>query len=510
MTGDPHITAVIVGAGFGGIAMAIELRRAGIHDFVVLEQAPDLGGVWRENTYPGAGCDVPSPLYSFSFERNLRWPRRYAGHRDIQSYLDRTARKYGVVQHIRFQNEVTSATFDEAAGRWRIHTANGKTYLATAFIPAVGQLSRPALPDIPGIDHFQGSAFHGSAFHSARWDHGQPLAGQRVAVIGTGASAIQFVPEIQREVSRLTVFQRSAQYIMPKRDHAYKSWHHNAFRLLPALQSLDRLSFWLYAEFAQQCLSRWHQFTPLFRRQALRHLRRQVSDPRLRRVLTPDYALGCKRVLFSNDYLPAMTQSNVDLVTDPVAEITADGVRGADGTEYPADVIIYGTGFRTHDLLDSIEITGLEGATLSEAWRKGARAYLGITVPRFPSMFLVYGPNTNLGGNSIIHMLESQARYIRDAVRQLTEHPGHFVDVRVESEQRWDTEVQDRLGKSVWTRCSSWYRNRYGRVVANRPGRTAEYRRRTRRFDLERYRVGVAADRTESVPDSPSAAGEHV
>lgn len=498
-------TAVIVGAGFGGIAMAIELRRAGIHDFVVLEQASDLGGVWRENTYPGAGCDVPSPLYSFSFERNLRWPRRYAGHRDIQSYLDRTARKYRVVPHIRFQNEVTSATFDEATARWRIRTATGQDYLATAFIPAVGQLSRPALPDIPGIDRFRGRAFH-----SARWDHEQPLAGKRVAVIGTGASAIQFVPEIQPDVARLTVFQRSAQYIMPKRDHAYTSWHHKAFRLVPALQSLDRLSFWLYAEFAQQCLSRWHRFTPLFRTQAMRHLRKQVPDAGLRTALTPDYELGCKRVLFSNDYLPAITRSNVELVTAPVAEITADGIRTAQGTEYPADVIVYGTGFRTHDLLDSVSITGLEGATLSETWHRGARAYLGITVPRFPNMFLVYGPNTNLGGNSIIHMLESQARYIRGAVRRLIGHPGHFVDVRPECEQRWDTEIQDRLGKSVWTRCSSWYRNRYGRVVANWPGRTAEYRRRTRRFDLDRYRIGVAAERTDNVTDSPERAGEHV
>lgn len=482
-------TAVIVGAGFGGIAMAIELRRAGINDFVVLEQAADLGGVWRENTYPGAGCDVPSPLYSFSFERNLRWPRRYAGHRDIQSYLDRTARKYGVVQHIRFHSEVRAATFDETTARWTIRTAQGQEYSAVAFIPAVGQLSRPALPNVAGIDRFRGPAFH-----SARWDHDQSLAGKRVAVIGTGASAIQFVPEIQPEVARLTVFQRSAQYIMPKRDHAYTARHHAAFRRLPVLQSLDRLSFWLYAEFAQQCLSRWRRITPVFRLQAMRHLRRQITDPRLRAALTPDYELGCKRVLFSNDYLPAITRPNVDLVTAPVTEITENGVLAADGAEHPADVIIYGTGFSTNDLLDSVEVTGRAGATLSTAWEKGARAYLGITVPRFPNMFLVYGPNTNLGGNSIIHMLESQARYIRDAVRGLVEHPGRYVDVRAESERRWDTEVQDRLAKSVWTRCSSWYRNTHGRVVANWPGRTAEYRRRTRRFDPEHYHVGVAED----------------
>ncbi|WP_183653665.1 flavin-containing monooxygenase [Prauserella isguenensis] len=483
-------TALIVGAGFGGIAMAIELRRHGIDDVVILEQAADVGGVWRENSYPGAGCDVPSPLYSFSFAGVTRWPRRYARQPDILAYLQRVAREYGITDRIRFGREVASAEFDETSARWLVRTTGGEEYETTAFIPAVGQLSRPSYPDIPGRE-----TFRGRAFHSAEWDHDCDLTGKRVAVIGTGASAIQFVPEIRPQVGRMTVFQRSAQYILPKRDHAYDRWYHLPLRALPALQKLDRLGFWLYAEFAQECLSRWRVFTPLFARQATRHLREKVADPRLRERLTPDYALGCKRVLFSNDYLPALTDSTVDLVTDDVAEITPEGVRTADGTLHEADVIIYGTGFAAQDLLAPMKIHGLGHRPISDAWSDGARAHLGITVPGFPNMFLMYGPNTNLGGGSIVHMLESQARYIRDAVSKLRARPGRYLDVRPEAERAWDAMVQGRLTRSVWTRCRSWYRAAGGRVVSNWPGRTREYRTRTRRVRLADFRIGSATAR---------------
>ncbi|MCR3722950.1 MULTISPECIES: flavin-containing monooxygenase [Prauserella salsuginis group] len=481
-------TALIVGAGFGGIAMAVELQRRGIDDVVVLEKAADLGGVWRENTYPGAGCDVPSPLYSFSFTGATRWPRRYAGQPDILAYLRRVAREYGVTGRIRFGREVASAEFDETTARWLVRTTGGEEYETTAFIPAVGQLSRPAYPDIPGRD-----TFRGTAFHSAEWNHDCDLAGKRVAVIGTGASAIQFVPQIRPRAGHLTVFQRSAQYILPKRDHSYDRWYHAPLRTVPALQKLDRLGFWLYAEFAQACLSRWQAFTPVFSRQAAKHLRAQVADPWLREQLTPDYALGCKRVLFSNDYLPALTSPAVDLVTDDITAITPEGVRTADGTLHEADVIIYGTGFAAQDLLAPMTINGLGGRELAETWRDGARAHLGITVPGFPNMFLMYGPNTNLGGSSIVYMLESQARYIRDAVAMLRSRPGRYLDVRPEVEHAWDESVQRRLARSVWTRCRSWYRAAGGRVVSNWPGRTREYRTRTRRVHLADFRVGSAS-----------------
>lgn len=494
-------SALIVGAGFGGIAMAIELQRHGIDDIVVLEKDADLGGVWRENTYPGAGCDVPSPLYSFSFTAATRWPRRYARQPDILAYLRRVAHEYDVTDRIRFGREVASAEFDEQSARWLVRTTGGEEYETTAFIPAVGQLSRPAYPNIPGSE-----TFRGTAFHSAEWDHGCELTGKRVAVIGTGASAIQFVPEIQPQAEHLTVFQRSAQYIMPKRDHAYERWYHAPLRAVPALQKLDRLGFWLYAEFAQECLSRWQVFTPLFHRQATKHLREQVADPQLREQLTPDYALGCKRVLFSNDYLPAITQSSVDLVTTEVTEITPEGVRTADGALHEADVIIYGTGFAAQDLLTPMKIHGLGHRPLTGTWSDGARAHLGITVPGFPNMFLVYGPNTNLGGGSVVYMLESQARYIRDAVSKLRARPGRYLDVRPEVEHGWDETVQRRLARSVWTRCQSWYRAASGRVVSNWPGRTREYRTRTRRVDLADFRVGSASARPPrgGLADPPS------
>ncbi|ASR36827.1 4-hydroxyacetophenone monooxygenase [Prauserella marina] len=490
MSATPHHSAdaVIVGAGFGGIAAAIELSRSGFTDIVILERASDLGGVWRENTYPGAGCDVPSPLYSFSFEHNPAWPRRYASQPDIHAYLRRTARKYGVFDRIRFGTEVTSAEFDGSTATWLIRTATGDGFTGRVFVPATGQLSRPAFPDIPGMD-----TFRGDSFHSAEWRHDLDLTGARIAVIGTGASAVQFVPRIQRQAKTLTVFQRSAPYLLPKRDHGYTAWHHRALRAVPLARTLDRLGFWLYAEFAQQCLSKWQFLTPLFQRQTEKHLREAVADPALRDKLTPDYALGCKRVLFSNDYLPAIAKSNVDLVTDEIVAVTGNGVRDANGRHHEADVIIYGTGFAAGDLMSPIDVRGLDGRSLAETWQEGARAHLGITVPGFPGMFLMYGPNTNLGGGSVIYMLESQARYVRDAVRLLAAHPSRYLDVREDAEQRWDEEIQGRLERSVWTRCRSWYRNSYGRVVANWPGRTHEYRRRTASVDLRQFRVGSAS-----------------
>lgn len=475
---------LVVGAGFGGIAVAVELRRAGIHDVVVLEAADDVGGVWRDNTYPGAGCDVPSPLYSFSFAPNPDWPRRYALQPDILEYLRRVARRCGLSTVVRFRSEVTSAEFDEGTGRWLVHTADGTRYRARVLVPATGQLSRPVYPAVPGVE-----TFTGPSFHSARWDHGCDLTGKRVAVIGTGASAVQFIPFLQRQAAAVTVFQRTAPYVLPKADRVYTGRGAALLRAVPLLQKLDRLGFWLYTEFAQQCLTKWSLFAPLFTVQARRNLARSVRDERLRARLSPDHRLGCKRVLFSNDYYPALASPTVDVVAGDVVEVTPTGVRTADGTEYEVDVIVHGTGFAATEFLGSMSVRGVDGRTLSEAWRDGARAHLGITVPGFPNLFLVYGPNTNLGGGSIVHMLESQARYIREAVRWLRRHPDAALDVHPEAEQRWDDEVQARLTRSAWTRCRSWYRDARGRVVSIWPGRTFEYRRRTRTLRLADFRI---------------------
>ncbi|NIH80315.1 flavin-containing monooxygenase [Amycolatopsis viridis] len=477
-------SVLIIGAGFGGLAVATELVRAGFADFTILERAEEIGGVWRANTYPGAGCDIPSPLYSFSHRPNPDWPRRFSLQPAIKRYLEDVAREYGVTDRIRFGTGVASAEFDEGTRRWRVRTEAGEVIEADVLVPAVGQLSRPALPEIAGRD-----SFRGPAFHSANWDHDCETAGKRIAVIGTGASAIQFVPHLQRVAKQVTVFQRSAPWVVPKNDVAYTRWQRRLFRRLPVTQKVERLRIWLVCEL----LSLGLVDVPLVRwflgRLGTRHLARQVPDLQLRATLTPDYPPGCKRALFSNDYYPALTRPNVTVATEKIVEILPTGVRTADGVVHEADVLVYGTGFHATDFLVPMTVRGRGGVELAKRWRDGAWAYLGMTVPGFPNLFLVYGPNTNLGGNSIVFMLESQARYIVQAVRALAGRPGTALDVKPEVAARFDTALQRRLARSVWTRCASWYRTGTGRIVNNWPGTVTRYRRRTRTLDLRDYRA---------------------
>ena len=464
-------SVLIIGAGFGGIGMAIELRRSGFTDVTVVEKASELGGVWRENTYPGAGCDIPSPYYSFSYAPASNWPMRFSLQADIKAYLERTAASYGVVP--RYGVEVTSAAFE--SGRWVVTTASGETLEADVLIPAVGQLSRPAMPDLPGT-------FDGPAFHSARWDHSVDLTGKRVAVIGTGASAAQFVPHVAARTAELTVFQRTPPYVVPKPDVRYRDWQRRLWS-----QRLERGVFWGTGELGTLGLVGNRAIASVVKRIALRHLRKQVPDPRLRAKLTPDYQIGCKRVLFSNDYYPALARPNTHVETADLLEITPHGVSSAAGT-VDVDVLIYGTGFTATDFLAPMEIRGRNGLPLSKAWKAGAQAYLGMTVPDFPNLFLMYGPNTNLGSGSIVYMLERQARYIRQAVAVLS--GWSTVEVRPEVASRFDAEVQSRLATSAWTGCRSWYRSSSGRVTTNWPGLVSEYDRRTRTLDLTEYLVG--------------------
>lgn len=468
----------IIGSGFAGVGVAIELRRAGVTDITVLEKAAEIGGVWRENTYPGAACDVPSPLYSFSFEPHHAWGQRYSGQAEIKEYLRSTARKYGVDQHIRYNTEVVRAEYD---GRWRVTTADGQTLDFDVLIPAVGQLSRPAMPDIPGM-----TAFQGHTFHSARWDHDHDLTGERVAVIGTGASAIQFVPRIQPRVRSLTVFQRTAPYLLPKFDRRYRRWHHELFRRFPQVQLAGRGGIWAVCEVLTKGLVGNRAIGTAIQRAALGFLKLQVRDPELRARLTPDYPAGCKRILFANDYFPALAKSNVRVETTAISEITPRGVRTEDGVEHEVDTIIYGTGFDTRDFLGPMQIRGRDGVDLrTDVWAKGARAYLGISVPGFPNLFLMYGPNTNLGAGSIIYMLERQARYIARLVRYLL--PGQALEVRSEVAEQYDEEMQRRLAGTVWTSCGNWYTTASGRVITNWPGLVSEYDRRTRTTDRAAY-----------------------
>ena len=477
----------IVGAGFGGIGLGIKLHRAGV-DFTILEKAGGVGGVWRDNAYPGLTCDVPSHLYSFSFEPKHDWSRRYPRRDEILAYLEECATKYGLRDRLRLGTEVAEARFDEGAGRWRIRTGAGEEIEADVLVSATGQLSRPSYPRIPGLDRFEGELFH-----SARWNHDYDLTGRRVAALGTGASAVQYVPEIAPRVERLHLFQRTPAWVVPKPDRPYRPRQRALFRRLPWLQSFNRwLTFWRFEYFAL-ALARAQWLIKPWERGYLRRLEREVPDPDKRARLVPDFPIGCKRILISNDYLPALARANVELVTDAVTEVGADRVITADGTEREVDAIVLGTGFQANDFLAPMTILGLGGRDLNDAWRDGAEAHLGLAVSGFPNMFMLYGPNTNLGAGSIVAMLESQIDYVVGAVRELGRTGALWMDVRADVQSRFNAEVQERLRDTVWTKgCDSWYRTESGKVVNNWPGIVAEYRRRTRSPDLTEFTLAPA------------------
>ena len=473
---------VIVGAGLGGLAVALELKRAGITDFLILEKAADVGGVWRENTYPGAAVDVPSPYYSFAAEPNPDWPRRYSEQADILAYIRDLVDRHGLRANMVFGAWVTGAQFDAETERWHITADSGERYDAQFFVPASGQLSIPLLPRIAGMDSFEGAAFH-----SAQWDHSVDLAGKRVAVIGTGASAIQIIPKIQPEVGHLLVLQRSAPYLLPRMDREYGPRQHRVFRKYPLVQRGERFFWWLFGEFWTSAVLGNKIVDAGFRATAAALRATQVKDKSLRAKLTPDYPMGCKRVLFSSDYYPAMAAPNVRLETTGIDAITPGGVRTVDGVEHAVDVIVYGTGFASQEFLDSIEIRGVDGELLSERWAEGARAYLGIAVPGFPNLLIMYGPNTNLGTGSIIYMLERQARYIRGLIQAMDRRGIAAASVRAEVEQAYDEDVQSRLSSTAWASCVSWYQAESGRISSNWPRTVSAYSRRTADVDLDEY-----------------------
>lgn len=472
----------IIGAGFGGIGMGMTLKRAGFDDFTILERDERLGGVWRDNTYPGAACDVPAHLYSYSFEPNPDWSRVYAPQREILDYLEGCVDRYGLRRHLRLGTEVAGAEYDAEARTWALETVGGEKIEADVVISACGQLSRPAIPAVRGLDRFEGPLFH-----SSQWDHDVELAGKRVAVIGTGASTIQIVPAIAPWVHELQVYQRSAPYLMPKKDRAYGPLRKLAFRL-PLIRKLERFRIWLAYEVFTTAYGRFSALRRLGVKLFDRHLGDQVPDDALRQAVRPDDVLGCKRVLVSSDYYPALARPEVELITHGVRELTPRGVVAEDGIERAADVVILSTGFTTTDFLAPMEFRG-PGGELNEAWRQGASAYLGITVSGFPNLFLMYGPNTNLGAGSIIYQLESQMNYILDAVRTLGPG-GRALSVRPGAQRAFEAEMQRRLSTSVWqTGCSNWYVNEHGRITNNWPGFAFEYRHRTRRLNPADYEL---------------------
>jgi len=492
-----HYRVVIIGAGFGGIGMAIALRQAGVEDFVVLDRADDLGGTWRDNSYPGLTCDVPSHLYSFSF-RPWRWSRRYPARDEILAYLHALVAEHDLGPRFRYGCGVAAAVFDERQAVWNLTLDDGSELQATAVVCGMGQLGRPALPDIPGRD-----LFAGPSWHSGQWNHEVDLSGLRVAVVGTGASAIQFVPEVAKVASHIDVYQRSAPYVLPKADRPYGDGEQALYDLLPVVRKADRLRIFLYGELLTSgfVLSPKLLAAPmqLWRRQ----LDAQIADPDLRAKCVPDYVMGCKRVTFSNDWYPALARPTVDLVTDSIERIAPDGVVTADGTTRSADVIIYGTGFKAVEFIAPMVATGLDGWRLQDAWRDGAQAYLGITVSGFPNFFMLYGPNTNLGGNSIIYMLEGQIGYVLGAIEALKAERLAWLDVRPEVQGAFNSWVQSASRTSVWeSGCRSWYTTASGRNTNNWPDHTFLYRYRVRRFDLSAYRVMPARAATAS-PAAP-------
>jgi cation diffusion facilitator CzcD-associated flavoprotein CzcO len=482
------MNVAIVGSGFGGIGMAVFLKRAGI-PFVVLEKAASLGGTWRDNTYPGAACDVPSYLYSFSFAPRTNWPRAFAAQADILAYLEAVARTFGVTPHIRFGREVREAAFDEDRGLWRLACSSGETYEATVLVSACGLLNRPALPAIPGLD-----GFPGACFHSAAWPREADLTG-RVAVIGTGASAIQIVPEIAAGARRVYVFQRSAPYVIPKPDRAHSARERDALRRFPRLRRLTRAA--LYAKYEARAIAFVGATAAmrLYEADFRRRLQRIVPNARLRAALVPDYAMGCKRVLLSNDYYAALGRDNVSLVTAPIERVSGNAILTVDGAERRVDTIVLATGFTATEFLAPMTVRGRDGRDLRDAWRDGAEAYLGISVAGFPNLFLLYGPNTNLGHSSIVYMLESQIRYVARTLRAMRTLRLRSVDVLPHVQRAFNGRLQRAMARTVWARgCESWYKTASGKGTINWPGFTFAYRYLTRRFDPARYRVDSYAD----------------
>lgn len=500
MTLGPAPEIAIVGAGFSGIGTGIRLRRAGITSFTIFERADRVGGTWRDNTYPGSGCDVPSHLYSFSFERRSDWSRHFPKQPEILDYLEDCVDRNALRPHLRLGTGVTAARWDDDAARWTLTLDDGSEYHARVLVFGLGQLNVPAYPDIPGRD-----TFAGTAFHSARWNHDHDLTAERIAVIGNGASAIQFVPEVAKQAAQLYQFQRSANWILPKPDGPFTARQRWVFRHLPGAELAMRAR--IYATFEPRFLAlrRGSKASRIAEETCLKVLAHQVPDPELRAKLTPDYPVGCKRILISNDYLRTMTRANVEVVTDHITEITPHGVVTADGTHREVDTIIYGTGFQATNFLASVDVIGRGGRSLHDEWADGASAYMGTTVHGYPNMFVLYGPNTNLGHNSIIYMVESQLNHVFGILEWLRRPGVDIVEPRAEAQATFNADVDRALERTVWAGgCESWYKTASGRITNNWPDHTFVFRRRTRRPSYEAYTLSSVPDRAASSGEAPA------
>ncbi|WP_225726104.1 MULTISPECIES: NAD(P)/FAD-dependent oxidoreductase [unclassified Nocardia] len=480
-------TVLIVGSGFSGLGMGIALDRAGIADYLIVEQAGDLGGTWRDNTYPGCACDVPTHLYSYSFEPRTDWRRLFSDQAEIQNYLNEVADKYRLRTHIRFGQRMDHGAWDEKRQCWRVFSADGQEYVARYLVSAIGALHVPSIPELPGQ-----AEFRGPAFHSARWDHSVDLTGKRVAVIGTGASAIQLVPEIVDEVGGLTVYQRTAPWVLPRADVVFSDRFRRALRRIPGLRFGLRNGIYWGAELAAYAMNWRPDLLKGIEWVGRRHIARQIADPELRRKVTPDYRAGCKRLLGSDTYYPALTQPKTELVTARIDHLTADGIVTADGVTRPTDVIIYGTGFRVLESFTNLSVTGRDGVDLAERWRReGVQAHRGITVADMPNMFFLLGPNTGLGHNSIIFMIEAQIHYAVRAIRLVRRRGAAALLPRRAAQDRFNAGLQRGLAHSVWNTggCKSWYLDEHGNNRTLWSGFTWQYWLRTRRVRPSEYEL---------------------
>jgi cation diffusion facilitator CzcD-associated flavoprotein CzcO len=488
-TAPAVLDVVIVGAGFGGLCMAIKLREAGNENFVIVEKASEVGGAWRDNHYPGCACDVQSHMYSFSFEGNPDWSKRYAPWNEIQGYILRTTEKYGIRPFIRFNEELNEARFDERTATWIVRTKAGTELKARHVVVASGPLHVPNIPNLKGLDRFKGKVFH-----SAQWDHAYPLEGKRVASIGTGGSAIQYVPEIAPKVQKLDVYQRHAAWVVPRDERTYSDLDKWAFKQFPLLRKLHR---------AQLYWTNESRVWPIFRAELGKYvsgflagnIRRQVRDPAVAKKLTPDYALGCKRILISNVYYPTFNRPNVELVTDGIREVTENGIVTADGVERPTDAIILGTGFIVDPriYMRDVPVVGLDGRDLREAWKNGAEAYYGVTVAGFPNLYQLVGPNAGLGHNSIVFMIEAQVHYILACLTAMKARGADYVVVSEGAQRTFNEELQAAIKNTVWASgCTSWYQQDDGKNFALWPYSTWKFWLRTRKLDLGAYVFGRA------------------
>jgi cation diffusion facilitator CzcD-associated flavoprotein CzcO len=486
-----HARIAIIGAGFGGLGTAIRLSQRGERDFLVFERESDVGGTWWANTYPGCQCDIPSHLYSFSFAPNPDWTRTYPKQPELRDYLRRTADRFGVDERIRCNTKVTAATWDEAATRWTLETTDG-TYTADIVVAAPGPLSEPSIPDLPGLE-----AFEGTVFHTATWKHDHDLTGRKVAFVGTGASAIQAMPEIQPIVERMTVFQRTPPWVVPHRDRPITRAEKFLYRKVPAAQRLVRSLVYGLRELLVPGLAYRPQLMKGIEQVAHRHIARQVPDPALRAKVTPDYAIGCKRILPSNKWYPALGAENVELLTEAIAEVRRDGVVSAGGEFREADTIIFGTGFYVTDIPLAGIVRGTDGRTLAEVWDRSPQAYRGATMAGFPNLFLLVGPNVGLGHNSIVFMIEAQINYILNALDQMGARGAARVEVRPDALKAYNDHLQSKMGRTVWNSggCASWYIDANGKNTTIWPDFTWRFWQQTREFDAAAYALTPAATR---------------